>query len=90
MATEAPPLGFVTKGKEGWQAWSNVPHAFPVEGLRGDTCGQLVYSGDGRYLAEFCRTAAAVLAGGDARGSKRERNSQLQRLLSRPFSARFG
>ena len=27
---------------------------------------------------------------GDAQGSKRERNSQLQRLLSRPFSTRFG
>ena len=27
---------------------------------------------------------------GDGQGSKRERNSQLQRLRSRPFSTRFG
>ena len=27
---------------------------------------------------------------GDAQGSKRERNSQRQRLISRPFSTRFG
>jgi len=32
----------------------------------------------------------APAAAGLARGSTRERNSQLQRLISRPFSARFG
>ena len=37
--------------------------------------------------------AAAALAAeleGRDQGSKRERNSQLQRLISRPFSTRFG
>ena len=35
-------------------------------------------------------TAKVVEVTGDKQGSKRERNSQLQRLRSRPFSTRFG
>jgi DNA-directed RNA polymerase alpha subunit len=34
--------------------------------------------------------AAAMSSDRDIQGSKRERNSQLQRLISRPFSTRFG
>ena len=36
------------------------------------------------------RTAEERLMAGRDQGSKRERNSQLQRLISRPFSTRFG
>ena len=36
------------------------------------------------------RVVASKLLDGDARGGKRARHSQLQRLLSRPFSTRFG
>ena len=40
---------------------------------------------------EFLREVeACVRASGDRQGRKRVRNSQLQRLLSRPFSTRFG
>ena len=40
---------------------------------------------------EFLREVeACVRASGDRRGRTRERNSQLQRLRSRPFSTRFG
>ena len=34
--------------------------------------------------------AFGFIAGGGGQGSTRERNSQLQRLRSRPFSTRFG
>ena len=36
------------------------------------------------------RDGLALLDVGDDQGSTRERNSQLQRLRSRPFSTRFG
>ena len=35
-------------------------------------------------------TAVAASTRGDDQGGKRERNSKLQRLISRPFSTRFG
>jgi hypothetical protein len=41
-------------------------------------------------LAAIDDDAPEAFALGVERGSKRERNSQLQRLLSRPFSTRFG
>jgi len=37
-----------------------------------------------------CADCDQCAASGGAQGSKRERNSQLQRLVSRPFSTRFG
>ena len=47
--------------------------------------------------AAICQGAEKILAGqadvvvaGGCQGSTRERNSQLQRLISRPFSTRFG
>jgi len=40
--------------------------------------------------AALVDAALAQLGDGDTLGSKRERNSQLQRLISRPFSTRFG
>ena len=46
--------------------------------------------GDGRTVAISRALNALRDRDGAAQGSKRERNSQLQRLLSRPFSTRFG
>ena len=36
------------------------------------------------------KRSSRVWSARTAQGSKRERNSQLQRLISRPFSTRFG
>jgi hypothetical protein len=73
------------------------------EWLYGATCGAADVDGerpvilqeerDGRGLARRLRDRyfAKVFAdAGGCPGRTRERNSQLQRLLSRPFSTRFG
>ena len=40
--------------------------------------------------SDALQIARSVDPTGDRQGSKRERNSQLQRLISRPLSTRFG
>ena len=44
----------------------------------------------GQYELDLCKKHVGAHLCRRAQGSKRERNSQLQRLLSRPFSTRFG
>ena len=48
------------------------------------------YERDARLFAAWAVDWVKMDWCGDERGSKRERNSQLQRLRSRPFSTRFG
>ena len=62
-------------------ALSGRPGAREALDLR--VCGDGVGPGLDGYAVE-------VRAGGKVQGSTRERNSQLQRLRSRPFSTRFG
>ena len=70
---------------ESWDLPASTAAALAAAGFDAPTPAQ-------RALWRADRERDALLAAptGGGQGSKRERNSQLQRLISRPFSARFG
>ena len=75
-------------------SWDVQPHFHVSDACFGENDPSGLFYVDGVFHAMWQSHTQYVhsppYANGDVQGSTRERNSQLQRLISRPFSTRFG
>ena len=65
-------------------------HFFELTRMEGDEHASLANFHVDALARDGALTLLYEVKPGASQGRKRERNSQLQRLLSRPFSTRFG
>ena len=83
------PKEFCRRGLRGGAKNSDDPTFAVPKPMSGQCHGDIVAWNQEKSHLERRDDAHAVKRG-QSRGSKRVRNSQLQRLLSRPVSTRFG
>ena len=88
------PLG-AAAAKEGVVVVAATHRALPdvaMEAMCDDVAAAFAWTlaNVGRFGGDAGRVALGGFSSGCHQGSKRERNSQLQRLISRPFPTRFG